>query len=32
MLLCGIAVVVGHNYPVLRFKGGKGIATSLRLF
>lgn len=30
MLLCGLAVVIGHNYPVfLRFKGGKGIATSI---
>ncbi len=29
-LLCGIAVVVGHNWPVfLRFKGGKGIATTI---
>jgi glycerol-3-phosphate acyltransferase PlsY len=27
--LCGIAAVVGHNFPVyLRFKGGKGVATS----
>lgn len=27
--LCGIAVVVGHNYPIFfQFKGGKGIATS----
>jgi len=29
-LLCGVAVVVGHNWPIfLCFKGGKGIATSL---
>lgn len=29
-LLCGIAVVAGHNWPIiLGFKGGKGIATSL---
>lgn len=29
-LLCGIAVVVGHNWPVfLGFKGGKGIATTI---
>lgn len=29
-LLCGVAVVVGHNWPIfLNFKGGKGIATSL---
>lgn len=27
---CGIAVVVGHNWPVLlNFKGGKGIATTM---
>ena len=26
---CGIAAIVGHNFPVyLRFKGGKGVATS----
>ena len=28
-ILCGCAAIVGHNWPVfLRFKGGKGIATS----
>ena len=28
-LLCGVAAIVGHNWPVfLKFKGGKGIATS----
>lgn len=29
-LIAGIFVVVGHNWPIfLKFKGGKGIATSL---
>ena len=27
--LCGIAAIAGHNFPIyLRFKGGKGVATS----
>ncbi|UHA72948.1 glycerol-3-phosphate 1-O-acyltransferase PlsY [Paenibacillus sp. 481] len=27
---CGVAVIVGHNWPVFfRFKGGKGIATTI---
>jgi len=31
-LLAGIAVIVGHNWPVfLRFHGGRGIATALGL-
>lgn len=28
-ILCGVAAIIGHNWPVyLKFKGGKGIATS----
>jgi acyl phosphate:glycerol-3-phosphate acyltransferase len=28
-LVCGILAILGHNYPIfLKFKGGKGIATS----
>ena len=28
-VLCGVAAIAGHNWPVfLKFKGGKGIATS----
>ena len=28
-ILCGVAAILGHNFPVwLKFKGGKGIATS----
>ncbi len=31
--LCGLCVVVGHVYPVtMRFRGGKGIASTLGLF
>jgi glycerol-3-phosphate acyltransferase PlsY len=29
-IIAGIAAVIGHNFPVwLRFKGGKGVATTL---
>lgn len=33
MYACGLAAVVGHIFPVIyRFKGGKGISTSLGIF
>jgi len=29
-VLCGVAVIIGHNWPVyFGFKGGKGIATTI---
>ncbi|GIP37487.1 glycerol-3-phosphate acyltransferase 2 [Paenibacillus sp. J31TS4] len=29
-ILCGLAVIIGHNWPVFfGFKGGKGIATAI---
>lgn len=29
-VLCGLAAIVGHNWPIwFRFKGGKGIATTV---
>jgi len=29
-ILCGLAAVTGHNWPIwFRFKGGKGIATTI---
>ncbi len=32
-ILCGIAAIIGHNWPVyLKFKGGKGVATTIGAF
>lgn len=32
-LLLGVAAILGHSFPVwLKFKGGKGVATSLGVF
>lgn len=32
-LICGLAAVIGHIWPVfLKFKGGKGVASSLGVF
>ena len=32
-LILGVAAIVGHTFPVwLKFKGGKGVATSLGVF
>ncbi|SFJ57634.1 glycerol-3-phosphate 1-O-acyltransferase PlsY [Thermoflavimicrobium dichotomicum] len=29
-MVCGIAAIVGHNWPIfLKFRGGKGIATTI---
>ncbi|MEK3881469.1 glycerol-3-phosphate 1-O-acyltransferase PlsY [Paenibacillus sp. PL2-23] len=29
-VLCGLAAIIGHNWPIwFRFKGGKGIATTI---
>ena len=31
--LCGVCVIIGHIYPVtMKFKGGKGIASTMGLF
>ncbi|HAE61358.1 MAG TPA: acyl-phosphate glycerol 3-phosphate acyltransferase [Eubacteriaceae bacterium] len=33
VMLCGLAVIAGHNWPALMgFRGGKGIATSIGVF
>ncbi len=33
VLLCGLAVIAGHNWPIfLKFRGGKGVATTLGFF
>ncbi|MPW27267.1 glycerol-3-phosphate 1-O-acyltransferase PlsY [Alkalibaculum sp. M08DMB] len=33
IILCGLLVIIGHNWPALMgFRGGKGIATSIGVF
>jgi len=33
LLICGVTVVCGHNWTIfLKFKGGKGVATTLGIF
>jgi len=33
VLVCGLAVVCGHNWPFfLGFRGGKGVSTTLGVF
>lgn len=33
ILLCGLAVIIGHNWPIFfAFKGGRGAATTLGVF
>lgn len=33
IILCGLAVILGHNWPaIMGFRGGKGIATSIGVF
>jgi glycerol-3-phosphate acyltransferase PlsY len=32
-VLCGVAAIIGHNWTIyLKFKGGKGIATTIGVF
>jgi glycerol-3-phosphate acyltransferase PlsY len=33
VLLCGVAAILGHIFPVwLKFKGGKGVATTIAVY
>ena len=31
MYFAGLAAVIGHNWPIFSFKGGKGVLTTLQL-